>query len=191
MRNKKIYALMITLSLLSGCGQSNSAEQLALDIRSSYLACDTFSAHACLTADYGQRVYSYEMDVQVLDDATTLTLTQPDYAAGITASIEDGKSSLIYQDVSVETGALDPDGLTPVSAVPALLETVRSGFITSCMLEDSGLLRVDCGSPDAPAGTGTRTTLWFQPEDSTLVQGDILVDGARRITCTFSQVTKE
>ena len=191
MRNIKIYALMITLSLLSGCGQDNSAEQLALDIRSNYLSCDTFSAHACLTADYGQRVYSYEMDVQVLDGTTTLTLTQPDYVAGIIASIENSESSLTYQDISVETGPLDPHGLTPVSAVPALLETIRSGFITTCTLEDSGLLRMDCGTPDTPAGTGTQTTLWFQPEDSVLVQGDILVNGTRRITCTFSQVTKE
>ena len=191
MRNPKIYALMMTLSLLSGCGQDNRAEQLALDIRSNYLSCDTFSAHACLTADYGQRVYSYEMDVLTQQDTTTLTLTQPEYAAGITACIKDGEGSLTYQDISVETGALDPNGLTPVSAVPALLEAARSGFIITCFLEDSGLLRMDCGSPDVPVGTGTQTTLWFQPEDGTLVQGDILVDGIRRITCTFSQVTKE
>ena len=191
MHKTKFYALMMTLSLLSGCGQNNNAEQLALDIRSSYLSCNTFSAHACLTADYGQRVYSYEMDILTQDDTTTLTLTQPEYAAGITACIKDGESSLTYQDISVETGTLDPNGLTPVSAVPALLDAARSGFITTCFFEDSGLLRIDCGSPDLPVGTGTQTTLWFQPEDHTLVQGDILVDGIRRITCTFSQVTKE
>ena len=191
MRKTKIYALMITLSLLSGCGQDNSTEQLALDIRSSYLSCDTFSAHACLTADYGLRVYSYEMDVLLSEDTTTLTLTQPDYAAGIIAVLKDGQSSLRFQDISVETGPLDPDGLTPVSAVPALLKAVRSGFITGCFQEESGLLRIDCGSPDAPVGLGTQTTLWFQPENGTLVQGDILVDGIRRITCTFSQVVKE
>lgn len=191
MRNTRFYALMMTVTLLTGCGQDNNPEQLALNIRSEYLSCDSFSAHACLTADYGQRVYSYEMDVQTQEDTTTLTLTQPEYAAGITASIHNGEGTLIYQDISVETGTLDANGLTPISAVPTLLETVRSGFITTCMQEDSGLLRIDCGSPDAPAGTGTQTSLWFQPEDGTLVQGDIFVDGTRRITCTFSQVTKE
>ena len=44
-------------------------------------------------------------------------------------------------------------GLTPASAVPALLEAARSGYITACALEEDGtLLRVDCGSPPPRCG---------------------------------------
>lgn len=194
MRNPLCCALMMTLFLLSGCTggvKGNQAEQLALDIRSDFLAADKISSHVALTADYGQRVYEYELDLQTSQALTTLTLTAPDYASGITAQIQGQKGTLIYEDISVETGLLNKDGLTPISAVPALLDAVRSGYITSCTLEESGLLRLDCGQPDASPGTGTEMVLWFQPETAVLVQGEVLVDGFRCITCQFSQFTKE
>lgn len=187
-------ALMMTLFLLPGCAlveKGINPEQIALNIRSDYLAARNISSQVSLTADYGHRVYEYEMDLQVQGDLITLTLTAPDYASGITAQIQNQQGILSYQDISVETGPLNPEGLTPMSSVPALLDAVRSGYITSCILEDSGLLRIDCGQPDVPPGTGTEMVLWFQPETSALTQGDILVDGFRHITCRFSQFTKE
>lgn len=119
-----------------------------------------------------------------------LTLSAPETVAGLTARLTGEENLLEYDGVAVETGPLDDNGLTPVSSVPALLEAVRSGYITACALEEEGtLLRVDCGDPAGSPGTGTETALWFDASTHALVRGEISVDGFRVILCEFSDFT--
>lgn len=191
MRKRLICVLMTTL-LLAGCGRrgGNEGEELALTIRGEYLAMDGCAARAAVTADYGQRVYRYEMAVAVSGGETLLTLSAPETVAGLTARVSGEENLLEFDGLSVETGPLDGDGLTPVSAVPALLEAARSGYITACALEEDGtVLRVDCGDPAGSPGTGTETALWFDAATHALTRGEISTDGFRVILCEFSEFT--
>lgn len=191
MRKRLICVLMTTL-LLAGCGRrgGNEGEELALTIRGEYLAMDGCAARAAVTADYGQRVYRYEMAVAVSGGETLLTLSAPETVAGLTARMAGEENFLEFDGLSVETGPLDGDGLTPVSAVPALLEAARSGYITACALEEDGtVLRVDCGDPAGSPGTGTETALWFDAATHALTRGEISTDGFRVILCEFSEFT--
>ncbi len=191
MRKCLICVLMTTL-LLAGCGQGrgNEGEELALTIRGEYLAMDGCAARAAVTADYGQRVYRYEMAVAVSGGETLLTLSAPETVAGLTARMSGGENLLEFDGISVETGPLDENGLTPVSAVPALLEAARSGYITACALEEDGaVLRVDCGDPAGSPGTGAETALWFDAATHALTRGEISTDGFRVILCEFSEFT--
>ena len=183
---------MMTL-LLAGCGrlEVSEAEQLALEIRGEYLELERCSASLEITADYGQRVYQFEMDAQVQGEDAVLTLTAPETVAGLTARWAGEAGTLEYDGVAVETGALDPAGLDPVSAFPVLLEAARSGYLTACSLEEDGaVLRMDCGDPAGTPGQGTETTLWFDGETGALLRGEIRVDGFRVIGCTCTAFTK-
>ena len=186
---------MIALLFLTGCfGRANisEGEELALAIRSEFLVATTCAAKVEVTADYGQRICQYGLEITESEEETVLVLTQPETVAGITARIRGEKGLLEYDGLSVETGPLNEEGLTPVSAVPALLEAARSGYMTSCMLEeDNGLLRVDCGNPEEVPGQGVEMTLWFERSSHALIRGEIMNDGIRVIDCTFSQFTKE
>ena len=62
--------------------------------------------------------------------------------------------------------------------------------MTACRLEEDGLLRVDCGDPEADPGTGTETALWFQPDSRQLIGGELSRDGFRAIRCDFSVFAK-
>lgn len=191
MRKCVVCVLMTTL-LLAGCGKAgvSEAEELALTIRGEYLAMESCAARAAVTADYGQRVYQYEMTVSVNGEETTLTLSAPETVAGLTARLTGEENLLEFDGVSVETGPLDDDGLTPVSALPALLEAARSGYMTACALEEDGaLLRIDCGDPEGTPGAGTETALWFDASTHALTRGEISVDGFRAILCEFSEFT--
>lgn len=183
---------MIAL-LLAGCGrlEVSEAEQLALEIRGEYLELERCSASLEITADYGQRVYQFEMDAQVQGEDAVLTLTAPETVAGLTARWAGEAGTLEYDGVAVETGSLDPEGLDPVSAFPVLLEAARSGYMAACALEEDGaVLRVDCGDPAGTPGQGTETTLWFDGETGALLRGEIRVDGFRVIGCTCTAFTK-
>lgn len=189
---RKLLLCVLMTTLLTGCGTAgvSEAEELALTIRGEYLAMDRCAARAAVTADYGQRVYQYEMAVAVDGEETVLTLSAPETAAGLTARITGEENLLEFDGVSVETGPLDESGLTPVSAVPALLEAARSGYITACALEEDGtVLRVDCGDPTGSPGTGTETALWFDASTHALTRGEVSTDGFRVILCEFSEFT--
>ena len=191
MRKCLVCVLMTTL-LLAGCGKAgaNEAEELALTIRGEYLAMERCAAQAAVTADYGRRVYEYELAAAVSEEETVLTLSAPETVAGLTARLTGEENRLEFDGVSVETGPLDGEGLSPVSAIPALLEAARSGYITACALEEEGaLLRVDCGSPEGTPGTGAEIALWFDVSSHALMKGEISVDGFRVILCEFSGFT--
>ncbi len=193
MRKLLLCLPMMTL-LLAACGPAGASreEQLALVIRGEYLEMSACAARMAVTADYGQRIYQFEMDAALEGEQATLTLTAPETVAGITATISGPEGRLEYGGVSVETGSMDPEGLSPVSAFPALMDAARSGYITACALEEEGgLLRVDCGDPEGAAGEGREISLWFDAAGHGLVRGEISVDGFRAILCEFSSFTME
>lgn len=189
-----LFALMTLLLLLSGCfggGEGQKALDAALTIRGEYLAMTNFSTQVQLRADYGRRIYDYTLELVSDSEEITLTVTAPELVSGVSARLRNTELFLEYDGLCIETGPLNSDGLTPLSAIPAALEAVRSAYITSCCFEDSGLLRCDYGSPDVAPGSGTEYVLWFHPDTHDLVRGEISVDGFRHIECTFSPFTKE
>lgn len=193
---KFLCALMmiLTLTACGGTGGGKEAEELALTIRGEYLAMTSCAANAVLTADYGQRIYRYEVAAAVTGEETVLTLSAPDTVAGLTARLSGKEGRLEFDGAILETGALSGDGLTPMTAIPALLQAARSGYLDTCTLETLGetsALQVVCRDPEIPAGTGTETALWFDPTTHALLRGEISSEGRCVIQCEFSQFTRD
>ena len=198
MRKLMSCVLMMTL-LLSGCKAGGSGEEspenLAALIRGEYLNLTAWTATVSVTADYGQRVYDFVLDVSwEKDGETVLTVVEPELIAGITARLKEDGAYLEYDGASLETGELDGQGLSPVSALPALLNAVQTGFIAEVGREDldeTATLRICCRDPEQAPGAGVETAVWFDLDTHGLVQGEISVDGARVILCRFTQFTME
>ena len=197
---RSVCALMMTLVLLTGCsggeqGSGHSAEELALSIRTEYLAMTACTASVDITADYGQRVYEYSMDISwEKDGETKLTVTAPENIAGITARIQNGNSYLEYDGASLETGTLSGTGLSPIEVVPAVLEYITSGYIGACdfeLTEECQLLWFICRDPESAPGVGTEAAFWFDKESHVLRKAEILSDGYSVIRCVFREFTKE
>lgn len=192
MRKSCVMCVLMISLLLSACGAGGSGEpqELALTIRNEYISASGCAAQLEVVADYGQRVYTYTVDVTVTGDEGVLTVTAPEEVAGLVVRMGPEQGWLEYDGAVLETGPLDQDGLTPVGAVFALLESARSGFIDSCVqeeLDQRQTLRVLCRQPELPAGQGREITLWFDTGTHGLVQGEIRVDGYRVILCRFRQ----
>ena len=192
MRKSWIFVPMMIL-LLSGCSLgsgSRETDRMALDIQNEYRDSTECAARASIVSDYGQRIHSYEMEVAVSGERTTLTITAPEEVAGISAVAEGVDTFLEYGELVLETGPLDGEGLTPVSAVPVLLEAARNGMICCCTMEEKeDLLRVEYGDPQREPGQGREVTIWFSPSDHSIRQGEIALDGVRVISCTFEDFT--
>ena len=194
MRLGRLGVLMMSLCLVltacGGAGGMSEAERLALDIRGELLEMDGCAASLEVTADYGQRVYTYGMELNWRRGGETLlTLTSPENIAGVTARISAGETALEYDGTRVETGPLDGSGMSPVDAVPVLLDYAEGGYIAACGMEtvdEREVLRVDCREPEAAAGEGRACSLWFDPSTHALLRGELSQDGFTVIQCEFS-----
>lgn len=193
MRKSAVICVLMMTLVLTACNgrmQADDPQEQMLAIRAAYLAADSCIAKLDMTVDYGQRVYYYSVDVSTTGGESVLTVTAPAELAGITARVTDGQSQLEYDGAVLETGLLSSDGLTPLEAVPALLECARSAFVDSCSAEQLGekdTIRVLCRDPERPAGQGREVALWFDAACFALIQGEIAVDGYRVILCEFQE----
>lgn len=191
--NKRLLFLPMMLLLLTGCGggqeNENGAEAQAVAIRGEYMAMTSYSLQAQVNADYGQRVYDFTLSVTWDGEETTVAIREPEMLAGVTARITGDDGILEYEDLSLETGFLDDDGLSPVSALPALMEAARSQYIDRCTLTD-GILEIHCADPEEKPGTGQEITLWFNAQTHALTGGEISQDGRRVIACEVTEFSK-
>lgn len=190
MRKTLCCVLMMTL-LLSACsagGEGNKAEEAALQARGEYLAMTQGSGSAKITADYGKRVYCYELDFTVDEQATVLKLTAPETVAGLEVRLSAEEGSVLECDGAIlETGPLEEGGMTPLTAIPAILTAIRKGYLDLCTLEEQEeVLRILVRDPEKQLGTGLETTLWLNTKDHTLLRSEISRDGVCVIQCEFS-----
>lgn len=197
---RRLCALMMIIPLLTGCsrgerGGATDAEELALAIRTEYLAMTACSSTVDITADYGQRVYEYTLSISWQKDGETLlTVLAPETIAGVTARIQNGTGYLEFEGASLETGSILADGLSPIEAVPAILNYIFSGYIAECDFEtvgESQQLWFCCRDPEASPGTGTEAAFWFDTESHALICAEVISDGYTVIQCNFTDFTKE
>jgi len=184
-------ALCLLLTACAGGGGGvGAAEELALEIRTEYIAMAGCTATMDVTADYGERVYQYGMDMSWdKEKGMLLTLTAPAEVAGVAVHIEAGGTALEFDGARIETGALSPDGLSPIDAPAALLRCAREGYIAVCGEETLGeeeTLRLTCRDAEHAPGEGVETTLWFSVETHALLRGEVAIDGFTVVQCVFS-----
>ncbi len=188
--------LMITL-LLTGCGKENndSPENLAAQIRAEYLSLSGWSAVVDLSVDYGEQVFDFTVDASWHREGdTVLTVTKPDLVAGITARIRDGETLLEYDGAGLSLGMLDLSGLTPVSAIPALMKYVTTGYLARCSWSGEGENRelvILCRDPNAVPQEGTEAILYLDPVTHSLKRAEVSVNGELRLTAQFTDFTME
>ena len=185
--------MILLLALLCACGGGNEDNDLVLSLREDFQNMDAWSGEMELTADYGQRVYDYSVSFTGdREEGTTLTITAPEEAEGITAVAKEGQTWLDYDGVRLETGPLDPQGLSPMDALPALLTELETGTVAEVGTETDGdlsLLRLTLRDPEVTPGTGRETVFWFDKAQKTLLRAELRNDGATVVSCVFSSFT--
>ena len=196
MRKLLSCVLMMTL-LLTGCGtdEGESPENLAALIRAEYLAIDGWAATVDLSASYGEQVFDFTVDASWQREGdTVMTITAPDLVAGITARIREGETVLEYDGAGLSLGMLDLNGLTPVSAIPALMECITTGYMAQCSWSGEGEgkeLVILCRDPNAGAQEGVEYTLYFDVSTHAPKRAEVSVDGVLRLTAAFTDFTLE
>lgn len=196
MRKLTACVLMMTL-LLSGCRAGPAAEtpeDAALAVREEYKALAGWSAVVDVSVCYSETVYDFTLNAEWRREGeTVLTVTAPELLSGITARIAKGETVLEYDGAGLSLGLLDGDGLTPVSAVTAVMEQIEKGWMAKCAWagEEEQYLQITCRDPELEADTGTQFLLLFDRSTHALLSTEVSVAGETVLTARVSNFTTE
>ena len=196
MRKLTACVLMMTL-LLSGCQAGTAGEtpeDAALAVREEYKALAGWSATVDVSVCYSETVYDFTLDARwQRKGETVLTVTAPDLLAGVTARIAEGETVLEYDGSGLSLGLLDGEGLTPVSAVTALMEQIETGYMAKCAWAGDGeqYLQISFQDPEKAPNTGTQFLLTFDRNSHALLSAEVSVEGVTVLSANLTNFTAE
>lgn len=133
---KRLIAVVLLMLLLTGCSGDGEELDRAMALRSKLLTSSGCSFDAVITADYGDKSYSFSVTCQADEQGNvTLQVTQPESIAGISGRISEEGGKLSFDDTALAFELLADGQVTPVSAPWLLVKTLRSGYVTSCGMD--------------------------------------------------------
>lgn len=173
--------------LLTGCtGGGSSARSKLEAAQSVYRTMSGCTAQAEITADYGQRVYGYTVDLTVKGGSGVMTVKEPENLAGTVLTWSDGETQLAFDGAELDTGALSDSGLSPADAMPTILTACQGGEIVDCCMEEQAGGQVLHGTLDLDGDQGGQIQCWFQPDSYGLLRAELSQDGVTVVTMQFS-----
>lgn len=167
--------LFICIGLLTGCG--GGTKSLAREFRGKAAAATAIKLIAELTADYGGKLSRYKLLYSESSGEKYVEVLAPEPIAGIRARIMDGAASLEFDGLILDAGKLEAGGLTPVSALPAIVESFRAGHIETTG-KDRGLLVLSITVSET-----TKQQVWLDPDTLTPIRSEIRAGDVVCIYC--------
>ena len=174
MKKTPIVFLLLLALWMSGCGQAqqNKYESFAEELSSR----ESLSFTAELTAVYPTRSAEFSLRYNLDGEEQRITVLSPGRISGIQASVERGKTQLAYDGLILDTGDLNDFGLSPMSALPVLIDTMCNGHVDAVWEEDE-LSVVKLLYDDH-----TTAQVWFT-EEMIPVRAELFSDGVLKIQC--------
>ena len=176
MRKALLFAPMLML-LLTACGGGEKKEDLTAQLQEQYAAVASATMEADITCHYDDEVRQYTLLCAYTPEASTVTVLSPANLAGISATVENGTLSLSYEDISLDAGGYSAAAISPVAALPKLMQAAASGYVTEKSEETVGerpCLRLACDLPD---DEGSVYTTWFDQETLLPLRSEISAEG--------------
>ena len=171
--------LLLLALLLSGCGSAAGEKQFRA-FSEELSQRDQLDFRARLRAEYPDKSVSFLLDYAMKDGEQTVTVAEPENIAGIRARLLPGETRLEYQDLILDTGDLDKAGLTPMSALPTLVEALRRGHLDSLWQED-GEPVVQLVLTDALSAR-----VRFRPDSMTPTHAELISGDTVTVTCEIN-----
>jgi hypothetical protein len=175
---KRIIPILLILVLLAGCAGARDTMDRAMALRSALLAKGA-EFDAAVTADYGDKTYSFGMHCRMeAQGKVTFSVTAPQTIAGITGTVSASGGKLTFDGNALAFTLLADGQVSPVSGPWLLMKTLRSGYLTSCGVED-GCLRI--AIDDSYEDDALHLDVWLDESDCPK-RGEILWKGRRILT---------
>ena len=132
-----------------------------------------------ITADYGDRLYTFTLDCQV--DAlgnVTFSVRSPQSICGITGKIGEEKGILTFDEQVLAFPLLADGYISPVSGPWLMVRALKAGYIRGCSQEEQ---KIRVTIDDSYEEDTIQVDVWLD-EQNCPMQADFLWKGRRIIT---------
>ena len=174
MRKALLFAPMLML-LLTACG--GEEKDPAAELQAQYANLTGAVMEAEVSCHYADEDRAYTLLCDYAPERSTVTVLSPANLAGISATVENGTLTLSYEDISLDAGGYSAAAISPVAALPKLMQAAASGYVTEKSEETVGerpCLRLACDLPD---DEGSVYTTWFDQETLLRLRSEISAEG--------------
>lgn len=154
-----------------------------MQLRQEILTANGCQFHAVITADYGDKIYTFAMDC-AFDNSGNMrfSVTEPQTISGVTGIIQMDGGHLTFDDQVLAFPLLADDQLTPVSAPWVFMRALRSGYLHSGGMENETLhLYID----DSYEDDAMQVEVWLDGSNAP-VQAEILWRNRRILSITIA-----
>ncbi len=135
----KLAAILFIAIMLCGCQNSEDSLKEGMELRRQILESSGCSFHSTVTADYGEKVYVFQMDCKTDKEGTLqFAVTSPDTIAGITGKVDNEGGAITFDDKVLAFQTLADGQVTPVTAPWLVMRTLRSGYIRDAVATENG-----------------------------------------------------
>ena len=175
---KRIFALLLIITILSGCTRDLKSIEPGLKLRERLLSSNGCSFEAKITADYIDELYTFTMQC-TFDNAGNMTFTviEPESISGISGKISSESSQITFDDQALAFPLLADDQITPISSPWLLVHTLRGGYIRACAENNNEIhLIID----DSYEENALQTDVYLGSGNN-LLRGEFLFRGRRII----------
>lgn len=182
---KKVGAVLILVCILSGCSSESRELERGMALRSRLLKASSCIFDADVTADYGDKMYTFSMRCQADSQGdVTFTVTEPETISGISGTVSGDGGKLTFEDTALHFNLMADDQVTPISAPWILVRTLRSGCLTSVGMDNEHLrLSID----DSYEEDALHLDVWLDDDDLPQ-RAEILYDGSRILSLDVKNV---
>ena len=185
MRKAMIFALTL-MFLLTACG-GGEENNVVTQLQQQYAAVGSATMEAEIVCHYDDEVRKYTLLCAYSPEKSTVTVLSPKNLSGITAQVENGTLTLSYDDISLDAGTYSAAAVSPVVALPKLMEAAAWGYPAEQseeMLGERTCIRLGCDLSDEP---GTLYTTWFDAQSLLPLRSEIAVDGTLLFEIAWSR----
>jgi hypothetical protein len=161
---KKILLFLLAALMLAGCKRENLELEQMMAFRAALLSGSGCSFEAVITADYQEELYLFTLECRCDEQGTIYFKVQkPESIAGISGVISSAGGKLTFDNAEGLAFETLADGqVTPVTAPWLFIKALRSGYVTSCGMEED-MLRASID--DSYKEDALRLDVWFVDED--------------------------
>lgn len=184
MKLKRVIPLFLVL-ILTGCHATSELER-GMALRSSILKAESVTLDAVVTAEFEDRSCTFELNCGFDKQGNmAFTVSAPESISGIQGTVSQEGGNLRFQDTALYFELLTDDRISPVTAPWIFMKALRSGYITSGCVEETGLrLSID----DSYEDDALNLDIWCGENDLPC-RGEILSEGMRILSIEVKNMT--
>lgn len=188
---KRVIApvLLIIALFLSGCGESERMEASLEEARAGWAGAESISFTADVVADMGDSVFECSLKCTRSDGENLVEILSPDSIAGISARLKDGEAQIEYDGLILAIGSSMESRVSPISAMPVLMEAMLKGNVTGIWAENDGEQKL--AAAEVFVAEGEYAKLWFDTESFAPCHGELVIDGQAVVKCGIKSFTEE